>query len=211
MQAVRWPHDHASSVVEGWRFDQALGAQEVAPLAKSVGEPANVVSGSYRWIEWVLGREAAVRAARRAGIDQPVISIAPSGAPELEGSALHVSIAHTRGVVLAAVASDRIGIDVERADRDVSKLTQGLLPGEVDIATSVGIMGCLVAKEAAAKATGEGLGGSLSRWPILDAELSGSTPTVSVATPDGRIVASRLFSWMEFIVGMAVAPDKGAL
>jgi hypothetical protein len=90
--------------------------------------------------------------------------------------------------------------------RDVSRLIRALGPGERDLATSIGVMGVLVAKEAVAKATGLGLGGALSRWPVLDAELAGPYPIVNVATPDQLVVSAQLFAWNEFMVGVALIP-----
>lgn len=206
IRAVRWPYHCGSSVLEGWEFDENVDAREVMKMTGVVGEPLGIARGTRRWTEWILGRDAAMRAAKQAGVEQPVIEVADTGAPFLVGSKVGVSIAHTRGLVLAAVASGRIGIDVERSDRDVSRLATGLHPGEVEIAMSVSVIGCLVAKEAAAKATGLGLGGSLARWPVLDAELSGSDPTLSIAVPDGRIVTTQLFSWRDFIVGVSLIP-----
>lgn len=203
IQAVSWPRYEGFVVLEGWVFDEQVDIRELTKMAQAVDEPAGIARGTRRWNEWILGREAAIRAAKKSGVQQPAIKVASTGAPFLEGSEIGLSIAHTRGLVLAAAAPGRIGIDVERKNRDVSRLASGLHPGEADIAVSVGVIGCLVAKEAAAKATGLGLGGSLARWPLLDAELSGSTPKVSIAAPDGRILTSQLFPWREFIVGVA--------
>lgn len=208
IQAVSWPHDHSSSVLEGWEFDAEVDPAEVLKVTAAVGEPAGVVRGTRRWIEWILGRDAAVRAAQQLGVEQPVIEVTPNGAPFVRGSQVGLSIAHTRGLALAAVAPCHIGIDVEKSTRDVSRLARGLHPGEVDIAMSVSVIGCLVAKEAAAKATGLGLGGSLARWPVLDAELSGSAPCLSIAAPDGRVVTSQLFSWQEYVVGICLVPSE---
>lgn len=207
IRAVRWPHHQRSLVLEGWVFDEHVDFHQVMKLSHAVEGPAGIGRGTARWIEWTLGRDAAIRAAKAVGIEEPVIEVSATGAPYIQGSEAGLSIAHTRGLVLAAVAPGRIGIDVERRNRDVSRLARGLHPGEVEIAVSVSVIGCLVAKEAAAKATGLGLGGSLARWPLLDAELSGSNPTVSIAAPDGRVVTSQLYPWNDFIVGIAhIAP-----
>jgi len=208
LQAVHWPHHHGSPVLEGWEFDDDVDLAEVVKATSPVGEPAGVVRGTHRWIEWILGRDAAVRAARKVGVEQPIIEVTSNGAPFVPGSDVGLSIAHTRGLALAAAAPGRIGIDVERSTRDVSRLARGLHPGEVDIAMSISVIGCLVAKEAAAKATGLGLGGSLARWPVLDAELSGSAPTVSIAAPDGRVVTTQLFSWGDHTVGVSLIPEE---
>lgn len=208
IESVRWPHRFGSVILEGWEFDEPVAVDDVLALSGVVTEPPNIERGTVRWTEWVLGRSAAVRAAQRAGVVQPEIRVASTGAPFIAGSDKGLSIAHTRGLVLAAVASERIGIDVEKQDRNVSTLARSLHPGEVGIALSIGVIGCLVAKEAAAKATGLGLGGSLARWPVLDAELSGSSPSVSIGSPDGRVVSARLFPWKNFIVGVASVGEE---
>jgi hypothetical protein len=201
LERVTWPYADELVCVEGWRFDDGIGPEDLP--ASEFEPPSSIQSGSRRWIEWTLGRLAGAQAATRAGIADPVITVETSGAPRLAGCGLGLSIAHTPGVVLAAVCHDAIGIDVERSDRDVSRLARSLHAGERDLASSIGVVGALVAKEAVAKATGLGLGGSLARWPVIDAELNGSEPVVNIATPDERIVSARLFPWQDFIVGIA--------
>lgn len=203
LEAVVWPHDCGPTVIDGWEFDSGALPGEIVGVTEGVDEPVDFVPGSQRWAEWRLGRQAACQVAARMGVSTPVVEVEPSGAPRIKDSTVCVSIAHTRGVVLAAAAPDAIGIDVERADRNVSRLVRALHPGEVDISISLGVVASLVAKESVAKATGLGLGGSLARWPLIDAELSGATPCVSVATPDNRIVTAQLFPWKDFIVGIA--------
>jgi 4'-phosphopantetheinyl transferase EntD len=201
LERVSWPYADEQVFVDGWQFDDRLTPGELP--ASDLAQPSGIRVGSRRWVEWTLGRLAGVQAATRAGVVDAVVTVEPSGAPRLAGSELGLSIAHTTGVVLAAVSPDAIGIDVERSDRDVSRLVRSLHIGERDIALSIGVVGALVAKEAVAKATGLGLGGSLARWPVIDAELNGSNPVVNVATPDDRIVSARLFPWQQFIVGIA--------
>lgn len=193
--------------MEGWEFDDEVDPRDIANLTGSLEAPAGLVPGSRRWVEWMLGRAAARLVATRVGLANPVLRISSSGAPFFDKSDVGVSIAHTSGLALAAAAPCAIGIDVEKADRDVSRLARSLTPREGDIAHALGIVGSLVAKEAVAKATGRGLGGSLARWPLVDAELSGSTPTVGVATPDGRIAWAQLFPCEAFVVGVALIPS----
>ena len=206
IEAVQWADSRDSTVVEGWEFDERADPAALLGMATVVGQPSGIAPGTSRWTEWILGRDAAYRAACRAGVEQPMIETADTGAPYLKEAEAALSIAHTRGLALAAVCPDPIGIDVEKANRNVSTLIRSLHPGEVDIAMSVSVVGCLVAKEAVAKATGLGLGGSLARWPMLDAELSGANPKVSIATPGGQIVAAQLFAWKDYVVGIARIP-----
>lgn len=203
-----WPYGHGSTVMEGWKYAAPLEDLDESRLLGATSEPIGIQRGTHRWTEWVLGRHAAAKAASRAGAIRPVIDVSAEGAPYVRGSDVGLSIAHTRGLVLAAAAQGAIGIDVERADRDVSRLVRSLRTEERKIANAVGVVGSLVVKEAVAKATGRGLGGSLSRWPLLDAEISGATPTVSVATPEGQIVTAQLFPWRGFIVGIALMPRR---
>ena len=208
LQGVEWPDLSGSYHLAGWEFDRHVASVDVIRLAGDLPEPPGIERGTMRWTEWMLGRLAATQAAVRAGVVDPVIETSPSGAPCLIGSDVGVSIAHTSGIAVAAAAPSAIGVDVERIDRDVSRLVRALGPGERDIAFSTGVIGALVAKEAVAKATGMGLGGSLARWPLLDAELSGSHPIVHVATPDERILAAQLIPWKDFVVGVALSPHS---
>ncbi|MFM8351094.1 MAG: 4'-phosphopantetheinyl transferase superfamily protein [Actinomycetales bacterium] len=148
-------------------------------------------TGSRR-TEWLLGRVAIKESVRdwQSTMGHPVVpseqievGIDERGAPRVRtpGSrAPEVSLAHTRvtadsgrlahvGLVLAAASSPgmRVGVDVEALDRPLPALNRlldererALIDGEC------GAIGLLVAKEAAAKAAGTGLQGSLSRWPI---------------------------------------------
>ena len=206
LQAVDWPDLSRSYRLAGWEFDHHVASVDVLRLAGQLPEPPGVERGSARWTEWMLGRVSATQAAVRAGVVDPVIATSTSGAPFLIGSDVGVSIAHTPGIAVAVAGPSAIGVDVERIDRDVSRLVRALGPGERDIAFSTGVIGALVAKEAVAKATGMGLGGSLARWPLLDAELSGPHPILHVATPDERILAAQLIPWKDFVVGVALSP-----
>ena len=206
LRGVEWPDLPGTYHLAGWEFDRHVSTVDVIRLAGELPGPPGIERGSTRWTEWMLGRLAATQAAVQVGVIDPVIETSPSGAPCLIGSDVAVSIAHTSGIAVAAAAPTTIGVDVERIDRDVSRLVRALGPGERDIAFSTGVIGALVAKEAVAKATGMGLGGSLARWPLLDAELSGSNPILHVATPDDRILAAQLIQWKDFVVGVALSP-----
>ena len=165
--------------------------------------------GTRRWAEWTLGRAAVRDAAETVGLTDVVIEASSKGAPIIAGSSWGVSIAHTRGVVMGAVGPGRVGVDVEREDRDVSRLLRALLPGEQELTVSLGSVSVFVAKEAAAKATGLGLGGSLARWPIIDVELSGPSPRASVASPVGGVIEVRLWQHAGYVTGLAVVQAIG--
>ena len=148
-------------------------------------------TGSRR-TEWLLGRVAIKESVRdwQAATGHPMVpcerievGIDQAGAPWVRapGSiAPEVSLAHTRvtagpgrlaqaGLVLAAASSpgERVGVDVEAVDRPLPALDRLLDERERALIDSeCGAIGLLVAKEAAAKAAGTGLQGSLYRWPI---------------------------------------------
>ncbi len=170
-------------------------------IARDSGEPDY---GTRRWAEWTLGRVAVREAAEVVGLTDVVIESSGEGAPMIVGSSWGVSIAHTRGVVMGAVGPGRVGVDVEREDRDVSRLSRALLPGEQELTVSLGSVSVFVAKEAAAKAAGTGLGGSLARWPIIDVELSGPSPRASVASPVDGVIEVRLWEHAGYVTGLAV-------
>lgn len=201
-----WPFAIGSALVECCRFDEAIDVERIESVASGIRAPSEITWGSPRWREWVLGRLVVQRAAQRAGVASGVVDVTDSGAPRLRDCDWAVSIAHTSGLVIAAVAPMPIGIDVECRNRDVSRLMRSFSPAEHDVTISLGPIRALVAKEAAAKATHLGLGGSLARWPLIDVELCGDHPTVTVASPDERMVEVRVFDWSDYVVGIAVIP-----
>lgn len=131
---------------------------------------------SQRETEFTLGRAlacAAVAAIVDISPSDVCIGVTDLGAPYAVGyTDVSLSISHTRGLVLAgALIGEYFGIDVEWAERDVSRLTRSLSIAEsnyVERGTS-SVLEILVAKEAVAKSWGTGLGGGLARWPVLDA------------------------------------------
>ncbi|NDH18452.1 MAG: hypothetical protein EBY51_03605, partial [Actinobacteria bacterium] len=170
----RWPCPIDDIVIWSFAFDDGEDVVEGAHEALMDGGLADGVTadwqqlsegvdvpptGSPRWAEWALGRGAVRQAATAVGIPDVRVERSPEGAPVIADSAWGVSIAHTSGLVLGAVGPGRIGVDVEKADRDVTRLVRALLPGERELTVSLSAISIMVAKEAAAKATGQGLGG----------------------------------------------------
>lgn len=197
--------------MRAWTFTGSLKDEDVADIAAEIDDPNDPnapARGTSRWREWVLGRSAVRRAARDVGLEHVTVEVGPGGAPFIVGSRWGVSIAHTRGAVLAALGPAGLGVDVERADRDVSRMESALLPGERELSVSLGAVSIFVAKEAAAKATGEGLGGSLARWPIVDVELSGAAPRIGVATPSGSVITARIWEHDFYVTGLAILTDS---
>lgn len=148
-----------------------------------------------RRIEWLLGRVAAKDAVRRyllmhhqmlcAAADIPVWAD-DSGKPHPHGAwrdqvpvNLDLSIAHTPGLIIAAVAANaRIGIDLERIGRDLSEdFTQGVFTTEEhEIAAHSGdgpttMLRFWCAKEALSKALGTGIRYSPSDLHVRSADL----------------------------------------
>ncbi|HAJ60658.1 MAG TPA: 6-deoxyerythronolide-B synthase [Cyanobacteria bacterium UBA8543] len=153
--------------------------------------------------DWLLGRIAAKDALRQwakqtfnvelAPIDIEILST-PLGkpmvrCPQLEylGSLPDISISHSRGYIVAAVAKPnlRIGIDIERLDwiRSNDWLGAAFTKQELDLIPQQdslpAILGLWCAKETAAKAAGTGLQGNPYEWQITHYSMDGQQITVS--------------------------------
>ncbi len=96
----------------------------------------------------------------------PDIQITSRGKPYFPGSDLHFSISHTKGHAACVLSSRPVGIDLEELDRQVKPgLAEKILsPSEHRQYALVqdknrALLTFWVLKEAAAKATGEGLRG----------------------------------------------------
>jgi phosphopantetheinyl transferase len=83
------------------------------------------------------------------------------------GQQIHVSISHTGQCAVGVAANASIGVDIELLDRDVSRLVKSFTPGEQELAQALRPIALLCAKEAAGKATGVGLAGSINRWNVI--------------------------------------------
>ncbi|WP_218082749.1 4'-phosphopantetheinyl transferase family protein [Anthocerotibacter panamensis] len=130
--------------------------------------------------EWLLGRVAAKEALmqwfqQEQGVSPTDFTLLPDaqGKPRLQGTLAplpEVSISHSRGHILAAVAPTPLGVDLERLDvvrfDDWFHLAFGaeelaLIPGRGPL-----LVGGWCAKEAAAKAWGTGFQGNPKDWVI---------------------------------------------
>ncbi len=163
--------------------------------------------------EWLLGRMAAKDAVRQwlrrhrgseiCPADIEIVSL-PTGQPALasefaqrNGLRLHISIAHTGGVAMAAAAEDStcrgLGIDVEEraATHDPQLILtageMGLLDGLEESNRQEAMLRIWCAKEAVAKAIGIGLAKAARGWQAR--ELNCRTGTVTIATPNGMVPA----------------------
>lgn len=204
LTSVTWPSPVSEVVIQGWRYEPSVGPErvlEVAPDALVV--ESGMSPGTRRWVEHVLSRRAAVDTLMALGLPPDRVVVEESGAPRFADTQLGLSIAHCHGLVLAAAGPGGVGVDVEPADRDVSRLESALLPGEGDVSLSLGLLEIFVCKEAAAKATGLGLGGSMSRWPLLDIELFGDHPRATIGSPDGAFIAVRVWEHEGFVTALA--------
>lgn len=124
----------------------------------------------HRRREWLCARIAGKEAAQswwaREGTDisasSVTISSLESGAPVIEPAGLSISLAHTTGFAVAAVAAGPVGIDVERANRTVHALQRSLTSAEKEECERHGRspLEVLMAKEAAGKSLGIGLAGN---------------------------------------------------
>lgn len=100
------------------------------------------------------------------GKDMPPILLSDRGKPYFADGQVHFSITHTKHHVFCALSDKPIGIDAEEIDRDIDlRLAEKILsPGEKAqyLAAEdkrLALLKFWVLKEAAAKATGEGLRG----------------------------------------------------
>jgi len=144
-----------------------------------------VIPGFDRNSLSAVGKECARFALRGLGIQASgEFSYSELGAPLWSAGAggtshVQISISHTWRVACAASAHKElggVGIDVERTDRNVDRIATRLFDEEKEIirASSFVALDLMCAKEAAGKAAGVGLAGSVSRWQVrmLDGTLN---------------------------------------
>ena len=100
------------------------------------------------------------------GEDLPPIAVTERGKPYFEASALHFSISHTKKHAFCVLSREKVGIDAEEKDRNIDlrladKILSPTEKQQFDAAEDkrLALLRFWVLKEAAAKATGEGLRG----------------------------------------------------
>jgi len=140
-----------------------------------------------RRIEWLLGRIALKDAVRAWSLHHHGVDLQPAdveilttdeGAPyvhcpplESIGGVPVVSLTHSKSMIVAGAARSGavLGIDIEASDRDTATIDRALTERESEMVASgvTRTIEVLVAKEAAAKAAGTGLGGNIRRWPVM--------------------------------------------
>ncbi|HEY1413779.1 MAG TPA: 4'-phosphopantetheinyl transferase superfamily protein [Rhodopila sp.] len=138
------------------------------------------------------------------------------GKPRLEPACedIRFSLSHTDGMVAVVLAQGQdIGVDVEAADRDPDEAalaSLALAPEEVADLDGFAdrrdrLLQLWVAKEALAKAIGEGLS-----LPLQQVVLRGDPPRVE-AMPDGYGAASKWWLWTERLGAHWLALAAGCL
>ena len=116
-----------------------------------------------------LGRDCAVRATHQlVGETAGELTYSELGAPVWTGGnrQVHISISRTGQCAIGACSPTAIGIDIEFVDRNVNRLLNSFTVDEQELAKAVPPIAILCAKEAAGKATGVGLAGSITRWGV---------------------------------------------
>ena len=100
------------------------------------------------------------------GEDLPPIAVTERGKPYFEDSSLHFSISHTKKHAFCVLSREKVGIDAEEKDRNIDlrladKILSPTEKQQFDAAEDkrLALLRFWVLKEAAAKATGEGLRG----------------------------------------------------
>jgi 4'-phosphopantetheinyl transferase EntD len=151
-------------------LDSALDVLAGEFLSDSEKSSFSQVHHPNRRREWLCARIAGKEAAqswwaREGTVISPssvTISSLASGAPVIEPAGLSISLAHTTGFAVAAVAAGPVGIDVERANRPVHALQRSLTSAEQEECERHGRspLEVLMAKESAGKSLGIGLAGN---------------------------------------------------
>lgn len=100
------------------------------------------------------------------GEDLPPVLVTQRGKPYFEASPLHFSISHTKKHAFCVLSYKEVGIDAEEKDREIDlrlaeKILSPMEKAQFDAAENkrLALLRFWVLKEAAAKATGEGLRG----------------------------------------------------
>jgi 4'-phosphopantetheinyl transferase len=190
------------------RFDQDHLERWESLLSPEEAIRAGRFPRAKRRDEFVLGRAAArLLLAQRTGTEpgDVALAVAESGAIDVIGSPLHVSIAHSGDHAVAAAAPRRVGVDIEGIATRHADLARFMLhPEEHHLIDSIPLdpdrthILCWTLKEAALKAMRTGLRTSPKKLRLeldLDAESAvvhvdgGATWTVRFEEWDGYYVA----------------------
>lgn len=113
------------------------------------------------------GRELLARMYRaHRGVEMPAVVREARGKPRFADDSLHFSISHSKGHVFCALSDRPIGIDAEETDRQIDlRLAEKILSESEMVRFAAApdkreaLLRLWVLKEAAAKHSGQGLGG----------------------------------------------------
>jgi phosphopantetheinyl transferase len=142
-----------------------------------------------RRLQWLAARTAAKEAVEAlTGIPARSVEIdtEAGGRPVVRGDVAAISLAHTDGVALALAApAGRVGVDVERlASPPVGFAEGAFAPSELDLLPAAAhdewLLRAWCAKEAVAKALGNGLGGRPQALPVTSVDLTTGRVTITV-------------------------------
>ncbi len=135
------------------------------------------------------------------------LATGPHGKPHLAGHALHFNVAHSHGVALIALASDRrVGVDVERIRHDLDVLglaARAFAPPEAAALRALpprdrtgAFFACWARKEAYVKATGLGLSLPLDAFTVpLAPDAGWSVRDLAAAPGYAAAVAAEGHGW----------------
>lgn len=225
-----WPQDVAPVIVRRITSPSENGAlppldelaEEFLHSAEHPDWQSHADASDLRQWEWLMGRIAAKEAVETflqgvASLSPREVRIATTarGAPYVEaisgaGVIPAISITHSRGIVVAAAGAGTIGIDVEYVDRDISSIERVFTESERSILAAEDLqpIHLMVAKEAAAKATGTGLGGSVQRWPIIGVDSAMDVIIVGRVDHPEAAVPVRMCTVSPIVLGVC-AIDSG--
>ncbi|HEX6022395.1 MAG TPA: 4'-phosphopantetheinyl transferase superfamily protein [Solirubrobacter sp.] len=174
-------------------YELALAPCDPAPLSADERERAARMRRPGPWIASRVALRTVL--GERLGIapSEVVFALGPHGKPELPGSPVRFSLAHSGEHAVIAVAEAEVGVDVERLQRTSRAIERTLTEGEraaLGPDRHVELMRIWCRKEALAKAIGGGLGWAPERFDtsrpdgfaLVDLELSaGYVGAVAVA------------------------------
>lgn len=186
-------------------WEGLLSAEEAERLAG--------FTGPKRRQEFILGRAAArLLLSERLDIDpgDVPLEVADSGAIDVIGADLHVSIAHSGDHAVAAASSRMLGVDIESIVPRHTELHRFLLhPEEYDLLETIPLdhdrsqILCWTLKEATLKAMRTGLRFSPKKLR-LEIDVSGETGIAHVT--EGGHWTLFFEEWDEYYVAVAVEP-----
>lgn len=201
-QHLRFDPDHLE------RWEALLSPEEALRAAR--------FPRAKRREEFVLGRAAArLLLSQRIGTEPEdvALAVAESGAIDVVGSHLHVSIAHSGDHAVAATAPRLLGIDIERIAARHADLARFMLhPEEHHLIDSIPLdpdrthILCWTLKEAALKAMRTGLRTSPKK---LRLEVDLAAESARVYVDGGDTWAVRFEEWEGYYVALAFGAEIG--